>query len=144
MSRYLERMAKIERTARLRMRWARLAGMAIALSLATALVATQWAYLMRGWAVHTDRAADLESYRPAVHAGMVYVMRGEYSPHNIVDSFPMDPADNIGSIFRCFDELAYQQGYCAVPSGGLDRGTHMVLTRRGPQDAGVYVVGQRW
>jgi len=113
------------------------------LLLSIGLALRSWPRLSEGWAIRTARAPQLET-PPTPHMGMIYVIRGDYSAANIVDRIPMDSADNIGSIYQCFDELANQHGFCAVPTGAIERGAHMELRRRGPQDAGIFIAGQRF
>ena len=74
---------------------------------------------------------------------MLYVIRGDYSRKNIIASIPMDASDNIGSVNKCFEMLAWKNGFCAIP-GELHSGKHSELKRPLPADANVYIAGQRF
>jgi len=111
------------------------------------LFAAAWtgrSQLMNGWAMRMDNSPELERFKAKAQTGIIYVIDGNYSAKNIIARFPMDPTDNIGSIYRCMDKLAWRKGFCAIPEGGIYPGKHMELKRRGPQDAGIYIAGQKF
>src|ERR1700733_14845363 len=87
--------------------------LAFASNTSTGIAADSWHAISDGWAIRVGRLEMAELFQARLRAGMVYVIEGGYSAKHIIARIPMRPDDNIGSIYECFDMLAWKKGFCA-------------------------------